>query len=279
MVRTISTFSSDIAYSDNPAASRASSAARVHLHPDSLSAPRRPHLTEVHLDQNPGRRRTAPLTNNGDDPIPRVDVVLDLKLPVIPGAGPLGDELPGALDARVGLLLGPAVESRHVPDEIGVEVVVEKVTGGYEMFVAAPQSLDVLLRHRLRRSPAASRASFGSRYSRTRITLPRLNSVTDSVANALVPPIYRGSPAELNLQPGVPLDLGVKFVQHRSHIAPVVGVRDATNGLHVLLRHRPRSISRHRGGSRDGFSSSARSPGSSAGENWRYLGPLKYRFA
>ena len=139
-------------------------------------------------------------------------------------------------------------------------------------------------------SPTASRACLGSRYSRTRITLPLLNStiqaiadsviaplslprrpevtdgddslakvpdlcllcldlregffpVSDSLADALVPPVHGGSPAELNLQPGVPLDLGVEFVEHRSHVAAVVGVRHAPNDLDVLLRHRLRSIS------------------------------------
>ena len=67
---------------------------------------------------------------------------------------------------------------------------------------------------------------------------------SDSLADALVPPVHGACPAELKLHPGVPLDLGVEFVEHRSHVAAVVGVRHAPNDLHVLLRHRPPSIPR-----------------------------------
>src|SRR6476660_937656 len=124
--------------------------ARVHLHPDSLSVLDRPNHAEPHLDGNPGGLRAPPLVNDGDDPLSGVDVVLDRELQVIPCLGPVGVEPPCAFDPGVGLLLGPATEGRHVPDEVRVRVLGEEFTGRHEVLEAAPQSLHVLLRHRLR---------------------------------------------------------------------------------------------------------------------------------
>ena len=83
----------------------------------------------------------------------------------------------------------------------------------------------------------------------------RFFKFSDSLADALVPPVHGGSPAELKLQPGVPLDVGVEFIEHRSHVAAVVGVRHAPNDLDVLLRHRPPSIPLRPYGLRHSFAS------------------------
>jgi hypothetical protein len=93
-------------------------------------------MGEAHVDGNSRGFRTPPLVDDHNDTLAGVQVVLDLELPVIPCIGPLG------------------VELRSACDEIGTPA---DFTGGQEVHVAAPNDLDVLLRHRPSSIPPAGR--------------------------------------------------------------------------------------------------------------------------
>jgi hypothetical protein len=110
-------------------------------------------MGEAHVDGNSRGFRTPPLVDDHNDTLAGVQVVLDLELPVIPCIGPLGVELRSARDSGVELLVRP-IETGHVPDEIGTPA---DFTGGQEVHVAAPNDLDVLLRHRPSSIPPAGR--------------------------------------------------------------------------------------------------------------------------
>ena len=81
---------------------------RVHLHPDRLSVPERPHLSEAHVDGDSRGLRTPPLVDDDDDALPGVDEVLGLKLPTFPRIRPLGEELVRTLGPGVDLFVRPA---------------------------------------------------------------------------------------------------------------------------------------------------------------------------
>ena len=77
-VRTISTFSCDIAYSESPAASRASSGL-AYICIRNPAVPDRPNHAEAHSTLDPGGLRAPPLVNMVTNRLPGVDVVLDLN--------------------------------------------------------------------------------------------------------------------------------------------------------------------------------------------------------
>jgi hypothetical protein len=70
-----------------------------------------------------------------------------------------------------------------------------------------------------------------------------LLQLSDPLASALVTPVDSGFPAEQHRQHGAPLDLGVEFPQQRFDVSAVVSISPALEGLDVLLRHCPRTIS------------------------------------
>ena len=157
---------------------------RVHLHPDRLSVPERPHLSEAHVDGNSRGLRAAPLVDDRDDALPGVDVILDLELPVIPRVRPLGVEPVRALGAGVDLLVGPA-EPGHVPDEIGMGA---DLTGGLPVLVAASDDLDVLLRHR--RAVEYARPALALPPSEVRESRTRNRSGGEHMAKFLIEATY-----------------------------------------------------------------------------------------
>ena len=71
--------------------------------------------------------------------------------------------------------------------------------------------------------------------------------VSDRLAEALVSSIHRRLASQPREDPRVPLHLGVELLQQRVDVSAVSRLDPALEGIHVLLRHRPRSISR-RGG-------------------------------
>jgi hypothetical protein len=71
-----------------------------------------------------------------------------------------------------------------------------------------------------------------------------LVEISDHPAHAVMAPKDRPLPSHQPVQRRVPLDLGMEFVQQTVDISTVSRLEPALEGLHVLLRHRPRSISR-----------------------------------
>ena len=56
-------------------------------------------------------------------------------------------------------------------------------------------------------------------------------------------PIHRRLPFERHQKRRVPLDLGVEYLDQGLDVSAVTRLEAAPHDLHVLLRHRPRSIS------------------------------------
>src|SRR5215204_5355266 len=69
-----------------------------------------------------------------------------------------------------------------------------------------------------------------------------LVEIAEKLADALVAPKHRRLASHRHHERRVPLDLGGECLQQAFDISPVVGVDRSAAGLHVLLRHRPRSI-------------------------------------
>src|SRR5262245_28718318 len=69
-----------------------------------------------------------------------------------------------------------------------------------------------------------------------------LVQVAEHLSHAIVSPVHRRGASQRSQDGGLPLHVGVEFLQHRFYISAVVRVRKAFESLDVLLRHRPPSI-------------------------------------
>ena len=130
----------------------------VHVHSRLLAVAKRPHHGKRHVDGKSGRLGSPALAMGGNHLVAGVAQNLDFKIPVIPGRGPLLEESFRSLNALVDLLLGPAVEVRHVPHELRRNELVDEASAPAKLLIAAAHNRDVLLRHPYPRS-SASRAA------------------------------------------------------------------------------------------------------------------------
>jgi hypothetical protein len=74
---------------------------------------------------------------------------------------------------------------------------------------------------------------------------PRLAAVLPpSPSRAVMTAVGSCRSLKARLDRGVPLDVGIELGQERVQIIGIPRLGEALDGLHVLLRHRPRSISR-----------------------------------
>jgi hypothetical protein len=133
----------------------------IHVHPRRLAVAERPDLGKGHFNGHLGRLRPAALAREDNDLVARVVDGVDLKRPVVKDGAPVCDEGPRSLTSVIDLLLGPAVEVRHVPHKVGRDILRVEFAGGREPLVTVLDDLHVLPRHRPPSIPGMARRSQG----------------------------------------------------------------------------------------------------------------------
>src|SRR5271165_4544566 len=128
----------------------------VHLHACLQAVAERPDHCERHLDGEPSRLRASTLVAQANDPLARVVEGIDFDLPFSERLRPFSDKAVYALNPLVELLLRPATEPRHIPDEVRSDDLLWLLPSSQEVLPAAPHDLHVLLRHRLLLQPCCS---------------------------------------------------------------------------------------------------------------------------
>jgi hypothetical protein len=88
------------------------------------------------------------LADDCDHLVPGVEDLLDLNRPVLEAVEPICQPLVGFIDPDEGPRTYCASKRRRVPDEIGMGHLGQELSGPLDVFVATPEQLEILPRHR-----------------------------------------------------------------------------------------------------------------------------------